>query len=263
MYAYQIGYYSFEDSNYLQLLHKKKFNRQQFENRIQSCVKEALACYLKDQPNGVVPRRHDANARITFNDLHVYISNILCQKHGFIPIKFQSSFSLFGWDDMVDPVGWRSETDGQSQKNMASIVRQCYINEGLWHDPEDYKYIWDKIYLYKDEEDPLIFIKQQAEQFNVRVEYYLKKNKSRNKNQIYATILIRVPRIHGSRLPTIFSQDEECAQTPIDTGGRYFSYDNGNSHYILDPLWYSEEELYKKYKVTEEQWKILNEVKDE
>jgi hypothetical protein len=254
MYIYELGYGSYEDSEYTQLSHEEEFTQEEFEEKIQASIKDALIRWIDKEEDGVIYRMHEANPHIGFDRLHTYVSEILCEKFGFAKLEFQAKFSLFGWDDLLKGDGFNRAEEEPGHKAIIKLVQDAYHGLGLWHDEQDYKYLWDVDYYYNEEQNPIEAFREQTKQFGVRTEYVVQEKQCDSGD--YTCIYIRIPREDGPRLPTYFDDNSENIDDPPYGGGRYFIHGE-DSHTTLHPLWYSDDEMLKKYNIKEEDWNKL------
>lgn len=105
MYVYNVGYHSYEESEYCQLYHEKKFNQKEFED----IVIEAAISVLKESEhvNNYKDYKHEGRVTITFQDIFFSVVEVLVKKFGFKEVKFTSGFNVFGWADILDPNDWK------------------------------------------------------------------------------------------------------------------------------------------------------------
>lgn len=253
MYVYELGYGSYEDSGYIQLFHEEKFTQEEFEQKIQSSVKDALIRYIDKEDDGVVYRGHDSNPHIGFSGFYTYIAEILCEQCGFSIVEFQATFSLFGWDDLIAGDGFNREEEEPGHQAIIKLVQDAYNELGLWRDLHDYKYLWDVDYYYNEEQNPIESFREQTKKFGVRTEYIVRQKQCDSGD--YTCLYVRIPKEDGPKLPTYFTDDCKDIEEPPYAGGRYFSHED--SHNALLPLWYSDDEMLKKYNIKEEDWQLL------
>lgn len=84
MYIYNIGYNSYEESEYVQLYHKKRFSKS-FEYILYDVVEE------------------------------------LIKNFGFKEVKFTSQFNVFGWPDILNEKDWENDRGEQLNRLTKAI----------------------------------------------------------------------------------------------------------------------------------------------
>jgi len=102
MHIYELGYHSYEESQYTQLYHEKKFNQNEFEKII--C--QAAANILK----GYKIRKGE---RISFQDINFSVAEELIKNFGFKKVNFAATFNVFGWANILDEKDWEHDRDEQ------------------------------------------------------------------------------------------------------------------------------------------------------
>lgn len=237
MYFYEVGYGSPEDSSYRQIQHEKLFTEDEFDNLVLSCVPEALINYIKGRKSWGLDRL-DKEMHINFSELHNHVTKILCNKHGFSPIKLTACFSTFGWADLIQDEGWDSYTKGDRVfQKLATTARNAYIDAGYWRDEDDYKYVWFEG--YDAHKKFLKFIIKEANKKNISIE----KATSDDKDSWH--FYLRIPRADMLKLN-------------VDSKVLYLGKQHGiYKHFYFFPLWYTKREFYNKYHVPERNWKII------
>ena len=95
VYSYKIGYHSYEESSYTDLLHEKKFTEKELLAMLAVC----FAQVGKDKD--------------TIQDLYDERESIelLCKEFGFKRIEYQETVSLFGWTRLLDKNDWKECRD--------------------------------------------------------------------------------------------------------------------------------------------------------
>lgn len=101
-YIYNLGYHSYEESDYYQLYHHKKFSKNEFEQ----LVAKATLCVIKKHP-------HKKGQHISFQDVIFEVRDVLIRKFGFQEVEFTATFSVFGWPDILDESDWEHDRDKQ------------------------------------------------------------------------------------------------------------------------------------------------------
>ena len=105
-YIYDIGYDSYEGSEYIQMYFDKKLTGEELEKYVQEATITALTKALNDGYGKDAFIFWGLERRgITFQDLFDYIIKELENK-GFERVNFDSSFSCFGWTSIVQEEDW-------------------------------------------------------------------------------------------------------------------------------------------------------------
>lgn len=122
MYIYNIGYNSYEESEYYQLYHEKKFNQKEFEG----IVIEAVIFVLKESESVENHKhyKHEGRPKITFQDILFSVVEVLVKNFGFKEVKFTSKFNVFGWADILDPDDWKIDRCERLNK-LTKLVRNA------------------------------------------------------------------------------------------------------------------------------------------
>lgn len=102
MYIYNVGYHSYEESEYVQLCHTKKFNKKEFEK----IVTKATVNILKEY-------KIKKGEKLSFQDILHEVVRELIKNFGFEEIKFTSEFNVFGWANILDEKDWKHDRDEQ------------------------------------------------------------------------------------------------------------------------------------------------------
>ncbi len=102
IYIYNIGYYSYEEIENVQLYHKKRFNKKEFENIITKATINLL-------------KKHEIkkDKYITFQDILDSIIEELIKNFGFKKVKFTAEFNVFGWANILDEKDWKYDRNEQ------------------------------------------------------------------------------------------------------------------------------------------------------
>ncbi|MCL2115761.1 MAG: hypothetical protein FWH29_06035 [Methanobrevibacter sp.] len=94
MYYYNIGYYTFEESEHTQLIHEKKF----VSNELKEIVEEAYIAIIQDKEMW----EKNELLRVTIQNLNQYVIEYLVNNKGFRKIKFQAEWNGFGWANLFE-----------------------------------------------------------------------------------------------------------------------------------------------------------------
>ncbi|VVB81324.1 Uncharacterised protein [uncultured archaeon] len=96
-YLYSVGYHTYEESDYRQLCHERKFSQQEFEDIVTRTTAKIIKEYSKSE-------------RITFQDVLWSVVKEL-EKDGFQQASFAGKFHVFGWADIRDKKDWKSDRE--------------------------------------------------------------------------------------------------------------------------------------------------------
>jgi len=104
MYKYKIGYYTFEESDYVELEHAKKFSRGDITKFIAEAI-VAIASPIKEL------KSWDLTFESLFNGLtgKLSIINWLIENKGFKIINYELVWGVFGWGNAFDKNDWQTE----------------------------------------------------------------------------------------------------------------------------------------------------------
>jgi len=96
-YLYSVGYHTFEESDYVQLCHQRKYGQQEFEKFVIHATAK-------------VTKHYTDRKRVTFQDVLWNVVKEL-EKDGFQRAQFSAKFHVFGWADIMDKRDWKSDRD--------------------------------------------------------------------------------------------------------------------------------------------------------
>jgi len=97
MYKYKVGYGGYENSNFVELLHKEAFVQEEFEDLMADAVHYAIA---ESQVH-----------KNSFEALMPQVVGFLIQEKGFIAEKYHIKWALFGWTDITLEGDWAMEEE--------------------------------------------------------------------------------------------------------------------------------------------------------
>ena len=124
---YEIGYYTHEESEFIQLQHEATFSEDELEEMIISVAKEATSLsrevLLKDVDNilgEVTDREEDYKTPKDFMNYAIVnwaVGRLLCTKYGFSPLIITSSWYVQGWNNVYKPT-WleHHSSEGDSKR---------------------------------------------------------------------------------------------------------------------------------------------------
>jgi len=105
MYIYNIGYDSYEETEYVQLYHKNKYKNKEFEEMIMKAVVNVLS-----------KQKIKKSEIISFQDIFSDLIEELIKNFGFKKVKFDSKFNVFGWTNILDKEDWKNIRDEKLNK---------------------------------------------------------------------------------------------------------------------------------------------------
>tara|TARA_Y100000310_G_C20658634_1_gene803409 strand:- start:371 stop:814 length:444 start_codon:yes stop_codon:yes gene_type:complete len=133
MHTYKFGYSSPEDSDYIELKHKKKFSDEEFEDLVVEATVEVLinrrpfhACgpeegvYTEEflqrhrqfwnnreiggelKSDEEIKQIHRRNVYFHFTDIIIEVRDCLIDIYNFEEVEYDAFFKIFGWQGLVD-----------------------------------------------------------------------------------------------------------------------------------------------------------------
>jgi hypothetical protein len=129
MFLYDIGYHSCEESDYIQLWHEKKFTQNDLTNMICEAVLETVKAERAKDPKAYI---HN------FEDVYSFAMNsggvitYLLEHFGFKEVKFQESWTCFGWASIFEKKDWDTYKDKNDP--MYKIVEYMNKHGYTWKD---------------------------------------------------------------------------------------------------------------------------------
>lgn len=118
VYHYNIGYHSYEDSEYHILCHEKLFSEDELEDLITAATIRVLEGGLK----GKYSIRLYCSGP-SFEDIIGDVVKELIEKDGFTPLKFDANWSCFGWPSLIIDNDWGRQRD-ENLNNISSKIPQ-------------------------------------------------------------------------------------------------------------------------------------------
>jgi len=116
MEIYNIGYYTYEESDYAQLYHEKKFTKKELDEII---FKASLS---------VIKKKMVLNHFIhNYSDIHSDVISVLCDNYGFKEVEYDMSWTCFGWASIFDNKDWESDRDN-NLKNLTKYLNKAKFN---------------------------------------------------------------------------------------------------------------------------------------
>ncbi len=124
-YNYKIGYYSHEESDYIELQHEKKFSDEELTEMISEYTVEIIKKMKQD------------DYVHSFQDIFNYgdhgIIKYLKEKYGFKDIEYELSWTVFGWASIFDKSDWEGDRDNHLEK-----ITDAVNNAGFTRNDDDY-----------------------------------------------------------------------------------------------------------------------------
>ena len=122
MYCYEIGYGTCEESEYRQYFHKEKYSSDELDFIVLGCLKVALPAELK-KTRELYDGRDEFLKKMDIRDPSVQdlFNNefrAALKDAGFNGVKFEASYSVFGWGSSIKPEVW-------SEYRSDKTVRLC------------------------------------------------------------------------------------------------------------------------------------------
>jgi len=116
IFTYNVGYHSYEESEYTQLLHSEEFTEQQ----LLEWVTEAIIQIMRESGR----KRYSKKFEGWYEYLHSRVIDYLVENKGFKELKFQASFSLFGWSSIFTD-NWGKQVSDDNMSVIRRAVREA------------------------------------------------------------------------------------------------------------------------------------------
>ncbi len=110
MNLYNLGYDTYEESEYIQLSHKHKYSDEEFKKIVRTAT-----------TNVITKLEIKENERISFQDIIEDVAEELIKTFGFKRVKFDAEFSVFGWANILDKDDWK-EVRGEELNKLTDFV---------------------------------------------------------------------------------------------------------------------------------------------
>ena len=111
---YEIGYHSYEESEYYKLVHERKFSKKEFEDIcIETCnaaLEKIASGEIKDHCGYYDAIAEKPKAALTFQSILGCVVKELESK-GFRQITFDANCVVFGWANLFDREDWKDCKD--------------------------------------------------------------------------------------------------------------------------------------------------------
>ncbi len=132
-YNYKIGYYSHEESDFVELQHDKKFSDDELTEMIAKTTVDIIKKMKK-----VNDQTH--NFQDIFNSEDHSIIQCLIEKFGFKSVEYELYWSVFGWASVSDKTSWKGDRDNRLDK-ITDVVNKA----GFTRKDDDYLREDDKL----------------------------------------------------------------------------------------------------------------------
>ena len=130
-YVYSVGYGSYEESEYVQITHDKKFTIEQLREMINNTVKKMILNISVDE-HGYTSLgygddgygfQNEVTYRIDFPDMmYRGLIDNLCTDYGFQRLVFECGYDVWGWANIFDN-DWDSETNDEDTKSLRALAQ--------------------------------------------------------------------------------------------------------------------------------------------
>jgi alpha-amylase/alpha-mannosidase (GH57 family) len=120
MFTYNIGYGSYEESEYTYLMHEKKYTFEEFRDMIEQCAVEVITQGLaKQEPEYI----HN------YQDIHTDVVKLLITKYGFKQLITTVEWTVFGWASMFTTTkDWKDARDANLD-HLTNTIRKAGFTE--------------------------------------------------------------------------------------------------------------------------------------
>jgi hypothetical protein len=139
MYFYRIGYASFEDSDFYELVHKDKFSKEEFESFVFKATIRVLEGVITGKYKGEFC---SALEGLSFERILEDVVKELVKVDGFENLKYQAEWSCFSWPSITEDKSWTRQRGAELERLTDAIPDELKekINEMAreWTEREDY-----------------------------------------------------------------------------------------------------------------------------
>lgn len=163
-YLYELGYGTYEESEYSQIQHEKEFTQEEFENMVFQCVVKAAkeaheesvndfnspeskrekaegACF--NRKNGdefmyeicIESLMYMRNSDLSYQSLHERVTELMVKDFGFIMAHKTATVSFFGWADLADENDW-GQSEYEPNRTASRMVREQVCERPRYYCPE-------------------------------------------------------------------------------------------------------------------------------
>ncbi len=103
MHIYQIGYFTHEESEYVQLSHKRLLCEGELSAMIESVAADAVRHTLHTYHNPYKQSAEQWLDGLQYQEVQEHVARLLCERHGFKPVEFTATWEVQGWSSVVKP----------------------------------------------------------------------------------------------------------------------------------------------------------------
>lgn len=128
-YNYKIGYYSHEESDYVELQHEKKFSDDELTEMIADATVETIK-KMKQIDND-----YTHSFRDIFEDPGLI--QYLIEKFGFKRIEYELCINIFGWGSVFDKSDWKGDRGDHLDKITDAVNKAGFTRKDDSHLRED------------------------------------------------------------------------------------------------------------------------------
>jgi hypothetical protein len=101
VYLYRVGYGSYEDSEYFELMHADKLSCEYLHKVVVQCINGVL----KDIISGKIKICLMEDG-VSYEDINEDVINKMIQFYGFKKVEYQAKWSVFGWPSITCDKSW-------------------------------------------------------------------------------------------------------------------------------------------------------------
>lgn len=130
-YNYKIGYYSHEESDYVELQHKTKFS----DNELTEMIAEATVDTIKKMK--MTDNHYIHTFQDVFDSEDPSLIQYLIEKFGFKLIEYELSYRVFGWGSVFDKDEWGDDRGEHLDKITDTLNKAGFTRKDDDHLRED------------------------------------------------------------------------------------------------------------------------------
>ena len=120
--TYQIGFDTFEESEFVQLYHEKLYSKNEFQDIINKICLDIVKNTKKED-----------YTFLSFEYMFYEIVESLLKDYGFKKLKYDIDWRAFGWSHILDKDSW---SEDRNEEDRASNCRRVIHGEGRPHTRE-------------------------------------------------------------------------------------------------------------------------------
>jgi len=121
MYSYKIGYWTCEESSYLEVQHEKVFTEVELTEIVSDIVVEVINLTRKTKDYNI------SNFKSAFHNEHFL--RLLIDKYKFVEVKYEQEISYFGWFSIFGGDNWKTYKDDNDNKLIEKVNKGGYTFE--------------------------------------------------------------------------------------------------------------------------------------